>query len=59
MNTLFSYENTLYPCKLAAIPNVGDNVFLDFSIKDEKFFIVKMRTFDYAGNQIIISIVKI
>lgn len=59
MKTVFSYENNFYPCSFQFIPVAGDNIFLDYDLAGERFFLVKMRTFDITDNQIILSIVKI
>lgn len=59
MKTLLSLNNNFYPYNGNFIPQSGDNIFLDYTIEDTKFFVVKFRTVDLANNQIIISIEKI
>ena len=59
MKTLLSLNNNFYPYNGNFIPQSGDTIFLDYSIEDTKFFVVKFRTIDLANNQIIISIEKI
>jgi hypothetical protein len=59
MKTLLSLNTNFYPYNGNFIPQAGDNIFLDYSIEDNKFFVVKFRTIDLANNQIIISIEKI
>jgi hypothetical protein len=59
MKTLLSLNTNFYPYNGNFIPQAGDNIFLDYSIEDTKFFVVKFRTIDLANNQIIISIEKI
>ena len=59
MKSVLAYENNFYPYNGQFIPQGGDNVFLDYEIDGNRFFLVKFRTIDLANNQIIISIVKI
>ena len=59
MKTLLSFNNNFYPYNGNFIPQSGDKIFLDYTIDDTKFFVVKFRTIDLANNQIIISIEKI
>lgn len=59
MKTLLSLNNNFYPYNGNFIPQAGDNIFLDYTIEETKFFVVKFRTIDLANNQIIISIEKI
>ena len=59
MKTLLSLNNNFYPYNGNFIPQAGDNIFLDYTIEETKFFVVKFRTVDLANNQIIISIEKI
>jgi hypothetical protein len=56
---MLSLNTNFYPYNGNFIPQAGDNIFLDYSIEDTKFFVVKFRTIDLANNQIIISIEKI
>jgi hypothetical protein len=59
MKPVLAYENNFYPYNGQFIPQGGDNVFLDFEIDGNRFFLVKFRTIDLANNQIILSIVKL
>jgi hypothetical protein len=59
MKSVLAYENNFYPYNGQFIPQGGDNVFLDFEIDGNRFFLVKFRTIDLANNQIILSIVKL
>jgi len=59
MKTVISYNNNFYPYNGNFIPQSGDNIFLDYTIEETRFFLVKFRTIDLANNQIILSIVKI
>jgi hypothetical protein len=59
MKTLLSLNTNFYPYNGNFILQAGDYIFLDYTIEDTKFFVVKFRTIDLANNQIIISIEKI
>ena len=59
MKTLLSLNTNFYPYNGNFIPQSGDNIYLDYTIEDNKFFVVKFRTIDLVNNQIIISIEKI